>query len=263
MLVGEKKAEAKSLVAQAFIPTAKDNRPAPSEILRSALFGVSSKKRSRAQLTNHPIFTCGDTQVTYTGEQLDQGDLDLYMAALKMVWGQGYKASDSSYEFVCTVHDFQKLLNLSKCGTSGERIKESFTRMTSCSLTIKSKGMNYCGTLIVGFVLDTANGTYKLEFNSKMAALFRHGCTYINWNVRRMIKGELARRVQALVLSHKASGNQPQSYKTATLKKLCCSGDSNERRFKANVRKTMGMLQLYGDVKDWSFRGDILRYTRN
>lgn len=236
---------------------APQERVAPSEVLRSALFGIGSRQK-RKQLTDHPIFACGGTRITYTGEQLDQSDLDVFMAALRMAYDNG-----RSLEMTCSIYAFQRLLNLTDCKSSRDRVKASFKRLTTGTIAIKNDKLCYYGHLVNGFKLDKSLGRYKLQLNSEMGQLFRDGYTRINWETRRKIRTDLGRRMQALVLSHEASRNRPQCYKTDTLKKLCGSNETNDRKFKTKIRKCMRTLRFEGEVKDWSFRDDILRYTRS
>ena len=231
-------------------------RIAPSEVLRSALFGIGSRKK-RQQVTEHPIFTCGGTQITYTGQELDQGDLDVFMAAIRMAYDNG-----KAFKFTSSVYAFQKLLNLPMCGSSAERIKASFKRMTTATVTIKNNEYRYYGHLIDSFKLSKKDNTYKLRLNPEMSQLFQDGYTRINWESRRKLRGDLGRRLQALVLSHEAPSNRPQRYTTETLRRLCRSEESDERKFNARVRKYMRIFETDGQIKTWTLRKNTLHYTR-
>lgn len=229
----------------------------PSEPLRSALFGIGSRKR-RTQCEMRPVFACGDTQITYTGEYLNQGDLDVFMAALKMVrdvgkWGISFN-----------LLDFQKLLGLSKCGSSGTYIKKSLTRLHTGSVVFENKErkISYHGHFIDAFSQEETTGKYSVRINPEIGQLYRTGCTCIDWEKRRKIKSDLGRRLQTLILSHKASAENPQRYRTETLKKLCDSVIRDNDKFKDAVRKRMRDLQVLGEVKRWGFRRDIFWYAR-
>ncbi|MEM7496062.1 MAG: plasmid replication initiator TrfA [Myxococcota bacterium] len=163
-------------------------RVAPSEVLRSALFGIGSRQKRR-QLTDHPIFACGGTQITYTGEQLDQRDLDVFMAAIRMAYDNG-----RALEMICSVYAFEKMLGLANATSTRESIRTSFKRLTTGTITIKNDRFYYCGHLIDSFKLDKTVGRYKLQLNSEMGRLFRDGYTRINWEIRRKIRTDLGRR---------------------------------------------------------------------
>ena len=229
---------------------------APSEVLRSALFGIGSR-RERQQFTEHPIFTCGETKITYTGQSLDQGDLDIFMAAVRMAYDNG-----KSFELKCSIYAFQRMLGLAIGKSSRDRIKASFKRLTSGTIMLKNDRYQYYGHLIDSFSLDKRSDRYDLTLNPKLSQLFRDGYTRIDWQRRLKIRSDLGKRLQALILSHKAPSKRPQRYTTETLKKLCGSTDADESRFKTKVRRHMREFRTDGQVKSWTLQGNILYYTR-
>lgn len=235
---------------------APQDRVAPSEMLRSALFGIGSRKK-REQLTNHSIFTCGETRITYTGQALDQGDLDVFMAAIRMTYDK-----EKELEIKCSVYAIQKMLGITACKSNRDRIKSSFERLTSGTVTIKNGRYQYCGHLIDSFLLDQTTNSYALKINARLGQLFQGGYTRIDWEKRRKLRSDLAKRLHSLVLSHMAPSERPQRYTTETIKKLCRSEDSDEKRFKARIRQHMRIFKETGDVKTWILQGNTLYYTR-
>lgn len=232
------------------------DRVAPSEILRSALFGIGSRKK-REQLTNHPIFICGETKITYTGQELDQRDLDVFMAAIRMAYD-----NEKELEMKCSLYAMQKMLDLKIGGSNREHIKLSFERLTSGTINIKNDRYHYCGHLIESFLLDKATNSYILKINSRLGQLFQSGYTRINWRQRCKIRSNLGKRLHSLVLSHAAPAKRPQRYTTENIKKLCRSKDSDERRFKAKIRQHMRTFKETGEVKTWTLQKNTLYYTR-
>ncbi|MEM7495942.1 MAG: plasmid replication initiator TrfA [Myxococcota bacterium] len=238
-------------------PAPKSIRLFPSEPLRSALFGIGSRKR-RTRCEKRTVFACGNTQITYTGEYLNQGDLDVFMAALKMTRDVG------KWQIFFSLLDFQKLLGLAKCGSSGTYIKASLNRLHTGSVVFENKErkISYHGHFIDAFLQEEATGKYSVRVNREIGQLYRTGCTCIDWEKRRKIKSDLGRRLQTLILSHRASAENPQRYRTETLKKLCDSVTCDNDKFKDTVRKRMRDLQVLGEVKTWGFRRNIFWYVR-
>ena len=233
------------------------DRVAPSEVLRSALFGIGSRKK-RGELTERPIFVHGETKITYTGHQLDQGDLDVFMAAIKMAYD-----NDKTFEMKCSMHVFQQMLGLTPGKSGRDRIKSSFKRLTTGTIAIKNSKYYYYGHLVDSFLLDREKNTYTLMLNPKLSQLFRDGYTRIDWEIRRKLRSDLGRRLQALVLSHEAPIDRPQRYTMGTLMKLCCCTDSDERRFKARIRRNMRTLETEGQIRNWTLQKSVLSYTRD
>lgn len=233
------------------------DRVAPSEVLRSALFGIGSRKK-REHFTEHLIFAQGETKITYTGRQLDQGDLDVFMAAIKTAYD-----NDKAFEIKCSLYAFQQALGLTVGKSGRDRIKSSFKRLTAGTITIRNSRYYYSGHLVDSFLLDREKNTYTLRLNPKLSQLFRDGYTRIDWGVRCKLRSDLGRRLQALVLSHKAPITCPQRHTMATLMELCCCADSDERRFKARIRRNMRILEAEGQIRNWTLQRNVLYYTRD
>lgn len=233
------------------------DRVAPSEVLRSALFGIGSRKK-RGEFTEHPIFVHGETKITYTGHQLEQGDLDVFMTAIKIAYD-----NNNAFEIKCSMYAFLQILGLLPGKSGRDRVKSSFKRLTTGTIAIKNNKYHYYGHLIDSFLLDREKNTYTIRLNPKMSQLFRDGYTRIDWEIRRKLRSDLGRRLQALVLSHEAPVNCPQRYTMDSLMKLCCCTDSDERRFKARIRRNMRALETEGQIRNWTLQKNVLYYTRD
>ncbi|MEM7588932.1 MAG: plasmid replication initiator TrfA [Myxococcota bacterium] len=227
----------------------------PNEALRSALFGIVPKGK-RAQVKNKLMFACGSTSITFTGELLNQSDLDVFMAAIRKIYDSGLFSSD------CSLYWLRKTLGLAKGKSSSERIKDSLERLTEATIKIQTSKVDYCGHPIDYFKFDKRIQRYKLKINPHIAGLFQQGYARIDLETRYSLKGDLAKFLHGLVASHDAPYDRPQKYSLEKLRKLCNSQDGNDRRFKANIKKIMKEFKEKNIICNWGIDGNIFWFTK-
>lgn len=81
------------------------NVPVPNGILRSALFGIVAKGKRKFEKSLLKA-TVNGYSVKYTGEQLDQSDLDVWLECLRRCQNTplGHIVRCSSYDFLKTIN---------------------------------------------------------------------------------------------------------------------------------------------------------------
>ena len=78
-----------------------------------------------------------------------------------------------------------------------------------------------------------------------------------------LLKGDLAKFLHGLVLSHKALSHKPQTYKLETIHSLSRSKETNRRKFKLKIKDGMEQLKKHGIVLKWNISKDkILSFAR-
>lgn len=236
-------------------PLGSQESAVPNEALRSSLFGILCKGK-RIQVKDKIMYSCGSTSVSLTGELLGQGDLDVFMAALRRVYDSG------SFGSACSIYWIQKALGLSPGKSSSDRIRESIDRMIAATIKIDTKKTHYSGHLIEEFEFDKETQKYRIRFNPMIVSLFRDGYARINLSDRRELKGDLTKFLHGLAASHEAPYDRPQKYSLGKLGRLCNSLDTNERRFRAKVKGSMGKLKEKKIIRDWGLDDNILWFTK-
>lgn len=206
-----------------------NKRGMPNSILRSALFGVVARGQRKYQKRER-IASIDGVEILYTGEQLDQSDLDAWQGLLSL---SRQKRLGITVDF--SIKQFLAMLNRSSGKTDREWLKMSITRMASTTVEIKQGDLAYGGSLIDEFYRDERTGRYVIVLNEKLVNLFQPSSwTAIDWDQRSALKGkQLAQWLHAFYSTHGA----PFPYKVETLMRLSGSEIANERQFRYKLKK--------------------------
>ena len=125
-----------------------DKRGAPNSFLRSALFAAIQSK-DRADLKKAELFSQQGITVTYTGQQLNQEDLTVWLALVDLM-----KKDPLGTQCHFTAYGILKHLGLGTGGSAHERLNDAILRMTACAVVIKTGRQTYMGSLIHDCLID-------------------------------------------------------------------------------------------------------------
>lgn len=233
-------------------------RAMPSCLLRSALFGIVRKGRRQA-VQRQAIAAWPGATIRYTGFQLDQADLDVWLALLHVA-----RQYDLGEEIEITAHSLLKMLGRSTGKTDHEWLKGVIARLTGGTVEITLGDKTYGGSLIQAFERDESTGHHRLQLNPKLAVLFKDSnFTRINWEIRAGLQRDLAKWLLGYIHSHKATRKAPHRIGLTKLQALCGSETSELKQFRRQVKAAMGELEQAGVVVAWKLtEGDALELVR-
>lgn len=196
-------------------------RAAPNGVLRSALFGAI-RRGKRKFIQGKSIACITGVAIVYTGPQLDQSDLDVWLGVLHLA--RQYRLGNR-IEF--TEKGFLRLLG--RGGPNGRSIgksdrvwlRRSLTRLKATAVEVTQGPHTYCGSLLDEYYRDSNLGRYVIALNPKMKEIFGYaGWTKIDWNVRHGLAGNpLAQWLHGFYSTHA----EPYDYSVETLHRLCGS----------------------------------------
>lgn len=237
-------------------PWPEDQRCAPNAILRSALFGVVAKGK-REGVENRKIVAWGEDSIFFSGLQLCQFDCTVWLQSLHYAREQqlGNKIYFSLREFI-------KAIGLSVSGQNSEMLKRSFDRLQTAVLRLDTKRTGYSGHLIDKVCEDKDSGKWCMLFNMDLFPLFAYETTWINWEIRKSLKGPLAQWLMNWVCTHTATPEKPQKIGILKLQTLCGSSDQAKRSFKQNLIKAIKQLHEKGVVQSWMIEAEVLSMVR-
>ena len=233
-------------------------RACPSCVLRSALFGIVERGR-RKLLERAVVATWEGVTIRYTGGQLDQADLDVWLALLHIA-----REHNLGVRVPVTVGEILKTMGRPTGGSAREWFKCAIARLTACAVEITAGGKTFGGPLIEGFVRDEVTGEHVLYLSPRLVVLFEDDAfTWIDWEHRRSLSRDLAKWLHSYILSHKAARDRPHRIGLARLRELCGSEREELRFFRRDVREAMTELQAAGVVVTWRITpGDALEVVR-
>jgi hypothetical protein len=196
-----------------------DKRAIPNCFLRGALFGMVRKGR-RALVKDEPIFTMSQYHVAFSGEHLDQNDLEVWDTLM-------YLAKDRKIEndLRITLYDLCKQLRIKDNNVNREAVIKRIERLKFGTVTISTKSQKFFGSLINnGYVNIDGDGKLVIEYNKKLMPLFTDGdYTLISADIRHLLgDNQLARWLYNFYESHR----DPIPFTIDFIQKLCRSENS-------------------------------------
>ncbi len=221
------------------LPVWPDNKRAiPRAFVRSALFGIV-KKGERKYLKKHLITSVNGLKIMFTGETLDQSDLDVYLAILHFLSKEalGNVVEITSYELL-------KSMGL-KNGNNYDILDSNITRMATCGIHVETEKYHYLGSLIEKGYKDKETKKWVLQLNPDLLTLFKNNeFAHLDFEVRKNLKGQLAKWLFSFYSSHE----KPFPYKIETLKELCGSETKELFKFKQQIQKALDeIVKVSGD----------------
>lgn len=235
-------------------------RAIPNVALRSALFGVI-KQGARRYMKQEQIHAQEGYDVTYTGERLDQGDLDVWETVLHIM-----RAYPLGKEVKVTAYQLLKAMGKTDAGSNRKILDTRLIRLKANALIIKSQSskFTYMGSLIDEITQEEGTKTYVIILSKKMKLLFKKDqYTQLDWAIRQAMSGQpLAQWLYGYYTSHA----KPHPVKVETLHKLCGSYAAKIFHFKEKLCKALEAVQAacaaYGQVFDWYIGGDLVSVSR-
>ena len=122
----------------------------------------------------------------YTGEQLDQSDLDVWEQAVHL-------ARLHPLGNVChfTAYSFLKALGHGTGKAQYKWLSEVITRLVACEVELSTKERAYGGNLITSWKRDEVTGSYALTLNPDILRLYSYGdWTALDWEQRLKLRGK-------------------------------------------------------------------------
>ncbi|MDD3610677.1 MAG: plasmid replication initiator TrfA [Halothiobacillaceae bacterium] len=233
-------------------------RAVPNGFLRSALFGAIAKGKRR-YIDGEQLAALDGIEIRYTGQRLDQGDLDVWESVLHAVRLQelGSQCRVTSYALL-------KLMGKTDTGKNRATLNKRITRLVASALTIKQGRYSYIGGLIRFAAKDEETQEWVIELDEKLRPLFAGDqFTQIEWAVRHKLDGKpLAQWLHGFYASHAA----PFPFKIETLHRLCGSEAGEMWKFAQTLRKALDDVAeasaAHGEGFSYEIRGDLVHVEK-
>ena len=235
----EKKASAK-VIQLPLWPEPK--RAVPNDILRSALFAAIQGK-GREYTKQRLIAAYDGVQIKYTGEQLDQSDLDVWEQVLHL-------ARQQPLGTVCrfTAYALLKALGRSTGKSDYQWLHNVLLRLQTCAVEIYKRKHIYARSLVAKFDIDETSRCFKVTIDPDMMQVYTAGWTSIDWEERQQLRGKpLALWLHGYYASHAA----PLPVKVETLRALSGSRTAAVRKFRQLLRAALNELKAIGAIEAW------------
>lgn len=212
-------------------------RGMPNAMIRSALFGVVRRGRREYQ-RGVTLQSIGGMSVKYTGERLDQADLDVWLGIMELFKGQDI--AQRRGQVVVGAREFLRSIGRPGGGSSITWLHKSLARLSATNVEISYDRRIYGGSLIVRYARDERTGQLMVEIDPKIAALFQPTTwTKIDWEERHALgSDQLALWLHAFYSSHA----EPFPIKVATLQEWSGAEARGLFHFRAEIREAMARI---------------------
>lgn len=207
-----------------------DKRAIPNCFLRGALFGMVRKGR-RALVKDEPVFTMSQYEVSFSGEHLDQNDLEVWDTLIYLA-----KERNVDSELRITLYDLCQQMRLKYTNTSRDALIARVKRLKFGVVNIRLNKQEFFGSLINnGYVDSQGDGKLVIEYNKKLTPLFTDDYTLISADIRHLLgDNQLARWLYNFYESH----NQPIPFAITFIQKLCRS-ETEAKDFKRKLKNAL------------------------
>ncbi|MFC4487907.1 plasmid replication initiator TrfA [Tepidiphilus baoligensis] len=222
-------------------------RAVPNGFLRSALFGAIRKGRRRF-MEREVIAALEGIELRYTGQRLDQSDLDVYECILQLARFQplGTKCHVTAYALL-------KLLGRTVNGKNRQTLHDQIVRLRSGTVEIKHGRYVYIGGLIDEAFKDEKTHEWVIVINPKLANLYaKDAFTLMQWGERLALAGQpLAQWLHGFYSSHA----KPHPIKVETLRQLSGSENESLSSFRQKMRVA---LDAMAKVTGWTWETEAI-----
>lgn len=233
-------------------------RAVPNGFLRSALFGAIRKGRRRF-VKGERLAALDGIEIHYTGERLDQGDLDVYESVLHAARLQelGSRCRVTSYALL-------KLMGKTDTGKNREILQTRIERLRANAIRMKQGRYSFIGGLVDEAYKDEETQEWVIVLNPKLRALYgADQFTQVDWSVRQALDGKpLAQWLHGFYASHA----KPFPMRMETLLKLAGSEDANPRSALQTLRKALDAVAeasaAHGEGFSYEIRGDLVHVEK-
>ena len=159
-------------------------RAVPNGFLRSALFGAIAKGKRR-YIDGEQLAALDGIEIRYTGQRLDQGDLDVWESVLHAV-----RLQELGSQCRLTSYGLLKLMGKTDTGKNRATLHKRITRLRAGTVELKQGRYVYIGGLIGEAFKDEETQEWVIELNPKLRALYGGDqFTQVDWGVRHALDG--------------------------------------------------------------------------
>ena len=230
-------------------------RGVPNSALRGALFAAIQGK-GRQFIKKELLAVQEGIQITFTGEQLNQNDLDVWETALHISQVQKIGLGN-----ICrfSARSFLKLMGRHTGKSQHEQLESEITRLTACEVELREGRYVFGGSLIQNHARDEDSKFYCLELNPRLQEMYDAGWTAIDWQQRQQLRNKpLAQWLHGFYATHAT----PFPLRVEYLRQLSGSKTKSLQRFKQALMKALEDLKAIGIILDFEIKDGLVYVER-
>ena len=233
-------------------------RAVPNGFLRSALFGAIAKGKRR-YIDGEQLAALDGIEIRYTGQRLDQGDLDAWESVLHAV-----RLQELGSQCRLTSYALLKLMGKTDTGKNRATLHKRITRLRAGTVELKQGRYVYIGGLVGEAFMDEDTQEWVIELNPKLRSLYgADQFTQVDWAVRHALDGKpLAQWLHGFYATHA----KPFPMKVETLLSLSGGENTDPYSGKQKLRKALDAVTeasaAHGEGFSPEVRGDLVHVEK-
>ena len=258
----QKKADPTQQILQIGFPNwDEDRRGVPNPLIRGGLF-TTRMSTKRMSLKSEQIASLSNSDILYTGEELRQDDLTVWMSIVNLGRDRpvGEPCIFTAYRMIKDMKWRMHVDSYTRLRACIERLK-----VTSVKITTKGQDSGYAGSLIRDFAFnnvdEAGNTRWMVRLEPAIANLFLfENTTLLEWEQRKQIgtRAALTLWLHTFYSSHR----EPLSYSVTKLHELCKSEEKKLANFRARLRNSMETLIAIGLLENYAIMSDVVHVKR-
>jgi hypothetical protein len=225
-------------------------RGVPNGVLRSALFGAV-RKGARRYMEGEKVASVDGVVIRYTGQRLDQCDLDVWESVLHLT-----RTQEMGEQCHFTAYALLKMMGKADTGSNRDGLYKNLMRLKANAVEVQQERYSYAGSLIDDVYRDKETHEYVLAVNPKLHPLFSSDqFTQIEWVTRLELSGQpLAQWLHGFYSSHA----KPYPMRIDTLLELSGSENSSQTSARQKFRKAMDAVAKACKANGQGFSYEII-----
>jgi len=248
----------------------KKQRAIPKPISNSAIFRVLAKGEQRLILRNEKVASrtkggVAEFEVFFTGEELDQRDMDLWLECCHEV----HMNDNNCSSIQLTQTEMLKRLKRSKSGVAVKQLKASLLRLQGAQIVVEGndesgKKYTYISSLVLRALVNKDG--INVQLDSELSGLFSRSVAYVDHELRLSLGSDLAKAMFAFVTSDRPEEYRSGSFHRVKVNELhgIVGSRATTPNFKKSLRIAMNLLITKGVINYWAFIGNgstAIEYT--
>lgn len=230
----------------------------PNSLARSALFGVQGRGMGD-YLEQSNLEAWKNITIRYTGPQLDQHDLDVWLQCLRRI-----SDDELGKPIEFTAHGFIKEMGKAVGSYQYEMLNRRLTRLRATALDVQIGEEGYVGGLLDRYYRHDGSGRFVIIADPLIASLFKNDqYAWLNWEQRMQLRGQLSKFLHAYLPTH-STDKAPHFISVNKLKKLSRSKTKHLWKFRQMLRKACEELAEVDALEDWWIsENDVAHFIRS
>lgn len=254
------------------MPLKDDDSVMPKQILRSSMF-AAIKRGKRKYLNNQVVAKNHAGDILYTGAQLDQADLDVLLAIIKLLSEYTatnnvthIKSDNGRVEYsrlLCGSKGLLKMIGRPQGKSGRQWLWASLQRLTGelcIRIDFGCGGDTYYAGSILGKRAKTDDNLLMIDVNHDFISMFGgNKFSFIDREVRKQLTGDFTKWLQGFVSTHTGQS----TYSAEKLMKLSGSSTTRARDFiRQSAKPAFEQLKEQGLIKNYSLKGHLFNWYK-